>query len=223
MVINLNSEDKKIFEEIQYHLLNDTKPSVYINKIMEDGKLSSYPFSMISDLKKVLQNPKYHPEGDTFNHVMMVIDEGVKYKAYSEDERVYMWSLLLHDIGKTPTTKLRKGRWTSYDHDKVGSNMAKEFLKKFDENEEFIEKVSALVKYHMNPLFIVKRLPFGDTDGLLKDTSLKEVALVSLSDRLGRGGMDKEKIIETKKSIKEFIHRVSVEKKIDEPQLSKIL
>ena len=223
MVIKLNSEDKKIFEEIQYHLLNDSKPSEYINKMLEEGKINLYPFSMISDLKRVLQNPKYHPEGNTFNHVMMVVDQGVNYKHYSEDERVYMWSLLLHDIGKTPTTKLRKGRWTSYDHDRVGSDMAKEFLRNFNESEEFVQKVSALVKYHMNPLFIVKKLPFSDIEGLLKDTSLKEVALVSLSDRLGRGGLDKEKIAETKKSIKEFIHIVSANNNIDEPQLSKML
>ena len=53
-----------------------------------------------------------------------------------------MWALLLHDIGKKPTTKVRKGRLTSYDHDIVGADMTKEFLTYFNEEENFITEVT---------------------------------------------------------------------------------
>ncbi len=38
-----------------------------------------------------------------------------------------MWGALLHDLGKAPTTKIRKGKITSYDHDKVGAELVRNF------------------------------------------------------------------------------------------------
>ncbi|MEW8956173.1 HD domain-containing protein [Clostridium sp.] len=217
----MNEEHKKLFNEIEEHLLKDEKPSEYFNRLSDNGKLNEYPFSMIGDLKKIPQNLKYHPEGSVFNHLMMVLDEGAKNKEFSGDKRVLMWALLLHDIGKTPTTKLRKGRWTSYDHDKVGGEMAEEFLRYFNEDENFVKEVSALVTYHMNPLFIVKNLPFSDIDGLVENTSLYELGLLSLSDRMGRGGMNSDKRRETFDSIDEFLTKVSKKKEIEKPELPK--
>ena len=217
----MNKDSRKLFNEIEEHLLKDEKPSNYFRRISEEGYLKDYPFSMIEDLKNIEQNLKYHPEGNVFNHLMMVLDEGAKNREFSEDKRVLMWALLLHDIGKTPTTKLRKGRWTSYEHDKVGGRMAEEFLNYFNEDENFIKEVAALVTYHMNPLFIVKNLPFSDIDGIVENTSLYELGLLSLSDRMGRGGMDSEKRRETFNSIEEFLTKVSSKKGIEKPELPK--
>jgi putative nucleotidyltransferase with HDIG domain len=49
---------------------------------------------------------------------LLVVDEAAKRKAYSTDQRVFMWAALLHDIGKPASTRLRKGRITAYNHDK---------------------------------------------------------------------------------------------------------
>ncbi|NFR87684.1 HDIG domain-containing metalloprotein [Clostridium sp. ZS2] len=205
-------EEKKIFLEIEKHLLNDEKPSLFLNEALHKGSFDKYPLSMIKDLKEVPQNPKYHPEGNVFIHTMMVVDEGAKRREISNDKRIFMWTLLLHDIGKKPTTKMRKGRLISYDHDKVGAEMAEEFLNYFNENKDFVDYVRKLIKWHMQSLFVVKNTRFQDIEGILRDISVDDIALVSLCDRLGRGGLDDSLIEQTKNDI-EFFKKVLNSKK----------
>lgn len=194
----------ELFKEIEMHLLQDEKPSIYLNKILNEGKLDEYPLNFIKGLKDIEQNLKHHPEGHVWNHLMLVIDEGANNRDKSGDKRVFMWGLLLHDIGKLKTTKLRKGRWTSYDHDKVGADMAREFLEFFNQDYEFIDKVSSVVRWHMQSLFVNNKLPFGDIKSMLKEIDVEEIALISLSDRMGRGEMDQLKRGETKEAIENF-------------------
>ena len=201
--------DKEIFLTIEEHLLNDDKPSTYLKEALKNQILDKYPFSMIKDLNDVDQNPKFHPEGNVFVHTMMVIDEGAKNREKSKDKRVFMWALLLHDIGKKPTTKLRKGRLTSYDHDGVGANMAREFLAHFNEGETFISKVRGLVRWHMQSLFVTKDMKFQNIGGMLEDVDINEIVLVSLSDRLGRGGLDHQEIDDTLVQVNRFKEKIS--------------
>lgn len=201
--------DKDIFLEIEKHLLNDDKPSNYIEEALKKHLLDNYPFSMIKELQEVKQNPKYHPEGNVFIHTMMVIDEGVKSREKSKNKRAFMWALLLHDIGKKPTTKLRKGRLTSYDHDSVGADMVVKFFTYFNEEEEFINEVRCLVRWHMQSLFVTKDMKFQSIGDMVKDVDVDEIVLVSLSDRLGRGGLDDKEVKETKNQMNMFKDTIS--------------
>lgn len=200
--------DKELFLEIEQHLLNDHKPSIYLEETLEAYKLNNYPFSMIKELEEVDQNPKFHPEGNVFIHTMMVIDEGAKVRESSLNKRAFMWALLLHDIGKKPTTKIRKGKLTSYNHDIVGADMVRKFLTYFDEEENFIEEVTALVRWHMQSLFVTKNLKYQNVDGMLEEVNINDIVLVSLSDRLGRGNLKYNEIRETKEQINIFKNKL---------------
>lgn len=204
----MNNKDYETFLEIENHLLNDEKPSLFLTKMKDKKLFDSYPFSMIGDLAEVQQNPKYHPEGNVFIHTMMVVDEGARNRDKSHDKRAFMWALLLHDIGKKPTTRMRKGRLTSYDHDKVGKNMAVKFLEYFDLDKDFVDKVTGLVKWHMQSLFVTKGSRFQNIDDMLKDVDTDEIVLVALSDRLGRGGLDKMGRKETINDIDKFKEKI---------------
>ena len=197
------------FLEIEKVLLEEEKPSIFIEKLLKTDRLNKYPFSMISDLNKIPQNPKYHPEGNVFNHVMMVIDEGVEHRDKVTNKRAFMWGLLLHDIGKTPTTKMRKGRLTSYNHDKVGAAMAREFMEYFNEDEEFVSLVSSLVRWHMQSLYVNKNLPFKEIDKMVSELNINDIVLFSLADRLGRGGIDTDKRKEVFNDIEKFREIIS--------------
>ena len=201
--------DKEIFLDIEKHLLNDDKPSIYLDELLKEGALDKYPFSMIKDLQDVGQNPKFHPEGNVFIHTMMVVDEGAKNREKSNNKRAFMWALLLHDIGKKPTTKVRKGRLTSYDHDIVGADMTSEFLTYFNEEESFVVEVTALVRWHMQSLFVTKNLKFQNISNMLEEVNINEIALISLSDRLGRGNLDYEEIKDTKIEVNRFKEKIS--------------
>ena len=138
---------------------------------------------------------------------MLVVDNAAKVKDLSENPRAFMWGALLHDLGKAPTTKIRKGKITSYDHDTVGAELCRNFLETFTEDEAFIKQVTALVRWHMQTLFVMKDLPFGDVKSMSLEISIKEIALLSQCDRLGRGKISQSKIKEEKENIKSFIRK----------------
>lgn len=199
---------KRIFDEFEKVLLSMEKPSIYFNELIDNDEFpKKYPFNMISDLKNVPQSKEHHPEGTVWNHTMLVIDKAAVLKEKSKNIRAFMWSALLHDIGKKPTTVLRKGRYTAYEHDIVGGKMAEEFLKSFINDEKFINIVKNLIRYHMHILFIVKDMPFKDEKGMINNVDLDELALLGLSDRLGRGFISEEAIEKEYKNVKIFLEK----------------
>ncbi|SHG95869.1 HDIG domain-containing metalloprotein [Tepidibacter thalassicus] len=199
---------RDIFKEFEIHLMNDEKPSEYFNKMAKSGLFNEkYPLTLLGDLIKTPQSPKYHPEGTVWNHTMLVIDNAAKKKHLSEDPRSFMWAALLHDLGKPSTTKIKKGKITSYDHDKIGAKLARDFLREFTNDEKLIHRVSILVRWHMQVLFVVKDLSFADIENMASQISIDEIALLSTCDRFGRGGMTKEKFEEEEKNIQIFIKK----------------
>lgn len=181
-----------LFREIDRHLLGDDKPSDYLSQLDADGLLNDAPLDMLSNLKKAEQSPKYHPEGNAWNHTLLVVDEAARHKTESLDPRAFLWAALLHDIGKPETTRYRKGKITSYDHEKVGAGMAGDFLRCFTDDTALIDQVVALIRYHMQILHVVKSLPFAEVKAMKAQTDVKEVALLGLCDRMGRTGADRE-------------------------------
>lgn len=182
---------KDIFAQFDMHLLEDEQPSIYFNDISKTTLFEQYPLQMLNKLKQTMQSPKHHPEGNVWNHTMLVLDEAAKVKSQSSNKRVFMWAALLHDIGKPDTTRERKGKITSYDHDKVGAELARKFLIEFLDDKVFIDKVVELIRWHMQILFVVNTLPFADVKTMKKKTDIREVALLGLCDRLGRLGANR--------------------------------
>lgn len=193
---------RELYNNITHCLLYDEKPSIYINKLSDDKELDLYPFYMLEKLKTTEQSPIHHPEGTVWNHTMFVIDYASQEKNKSKNKEVFMWAALLHDIGKPKATKVRKGKITSYDHDKIGSNLASEFLSQLTNDSEFIKQVSYLVKYHMQVLFVLKELPFVDIKSIKLEGDLNELALLGFCDRMGRLKTDRQK---EEENIKRFI------------------
>jgi tRNA nucleotidyltransferase (CCA-adding enzyme) len=198
----------EIFEEFEKHIMEDKKPSNYFNKTAhENWFINTFPLSLLADLLVTAQSSQHHPEGSVWNHTMMVLDNAAERRAESKNPRAFMWAALLHDLGKAPTTKERKGKITSYDHDKVGEILTIDFLKCFTSDAEFIQVVSKLVRWHMQILFVNKGLPFADIKNMKEETSINEIALLGLCDRLGRGGLTEEKAEEEMKNIQIFVKK----------------
>lgn len=186
------NEQQKYYFAMEAHLLKDEKPSAYFRSMDDTSVLSEFPFTLLKKLKNTPQSPTYHPEGSVWNHTMLVIDEAAEKKGESSDKRAFMWAALLHDIGKPDTTRNRKGKITSYDHDKLGAELTVRFLEQFESGDIFIQKVSSLVRWHMQILYVVKSLPYADIDSMRKQVSIRDVALLGLCDRLGRVGADRK-------------------------------
>lgn len=191
-----------LFSEMDAHLLQDGRPSDYLGSLNDSLLFRQYPFDMLSKLRAVPQSPQHHPEGNVWNHTLLVVDEAAKVKDQSKNPKAFLWAALLHDIGKTTTTKIRKGRITAYDHDTVGASLAREFLAQFSQDSAWIEEVCWLIRYHMQILYVVKGLRFADIDGMKRHTDIHEVALLGLCDRMGRG---KNNQAEEEENIKRFL------------------
>jgi len=178
------------FLKIDDHLLHDNCPSEYLEQISAEPWFCEYPFSLLLKLKDTPQSKRYHPEGSVWAHTMMVVDEAAKRKRESKSQRTLMWAALLHDIGKPGTTRIRKEKITSYNHDFEGEQLTEDFLSCFTGDVSWIKSVAKLVKYHMHILYITEKLPFGDAGKMKQETDVNEVALLGLCDRIGRGESD---------------------------------
>jgi uncharacterized domain HDIG len=196
------------FFAIQDHLLNDEAPSRFLNPLPEEPGFREYPFSMLARLRETEQSPRYHPEGNVWNHTMLVVDEAAREKARSKNPAAFLWAALLHDIGKPDTTRVRRGRVTSYGHDKAGARLAERFLSEFTDDRELIRSVAALVRWHMQALLLTGGLPFGDVAAMKRQTDPNEVALLGLCDRLGRVGADRGK---EEANIRKFLQKCGME------------
>lgn len=163
-------------------------PSKTLKTFMEQGKFNVYPFQMLHRQQFTEQSQIHHPEGNVWNHTLLVVDQAAQRKSESTDAKVFMWAALLHDIGKPAATAIRNGKITAYNHDKIGAELAKEFLSALTEDTDFITRVSWLVLYHMQLLYVLKELPFQDIEGMKKHVNIHDVALLGLCDRLGRKG-----------------------------------
>lgn len=197
---------KDYYKEFEQHLLEDEQPSIFFKTLIKEQKFpKEQPFNLLLKLKTIQQSKKYHPEGSVFNHTMLVIDYASKIKKYSNDKQVFMWSSLLHDIGKITTTRVRKGRITAYDHDKEGEVLVGKFLTFLTDDFKMIKNVKCMVRWHMQPLFAAKNLPYLKLNDMINDVDFLEIALFSICDRLGRGNLEQKIIQEQKTHVLKFI------------------
>lgn len=127
-----------------------TAPSSGIWFLRETGWLQFYP--VLNDIWGVKQNPSYHPEGTVWDHTLDVIDRMIPLtNNLSESDRaILILAALLHDVGKSSTTAVGEdGQIHSYDHAKVGKELAVNFLTSIGAPSLYLETIPNLVAEHM--------------------------------------------------------------------------
>lgn len=90
----------------------------------------------------VEQPPEYHPEGDVWTHVLLMLRQMGKAPA------TLAWGVLLHDVGKPPTFRVAE-RIRFDGHVEVGEQMARAILHRLKFSNEASERICALVAQHM--------------------------------------------------------------------------
>ena len=141
-------------------------------------------------LKKCEQNPRWHSEGNVWNHTVKVCEAMVAklrfyrytYKKHPQEAKLLMTAALFHDIGKGVTTTFKKGNWHAYGHEVEGEKITRRLL--WDEGFEFREQVCSLVRHHMDPLVIMdspKNL-LEKIVGLSQSVNIKNLCLLKHCD-----------------------------------------
>ena len=109
---------ERIFVEFR-KALSSNKPSNFFNTLRKANVLDVH-FKEINDLIGSLQPIKYHPEGDSYNHTMIAVDNS----AYLTDDPMVRYSSLVHDLGKGLTPKEMYPH--HHGHDKIGAEPVRE-------------------------------------------------------------------------------------------------
>lgn len=96
---------ERVYNELRKALLTD-KPSIFFD-ILKDANVLDIHFKEIYDLIGAEQPIEYHPEGDSYNHTMIVLDKVAdKTKSLSDKRKLELrFSALVHDLGKGTTPK----------------------------------------------------------------------------------------------------------------------
>lgn len=96
---------ERVYNELSRTLLTN-KPSRFFD-VLKDANVLDIHFKEIYNLIGAEQPIKYHPEGDAYNHTMIVLDRVADKTKYLNDERKLelRFSALVHDLGKGTTPK----------------------------------------------------------------------------------------------------------------------
>jgi len=96
---------ERVFTELSKALETD-KPSIFF-EVLRKADVLDIHFKQIKDLIGAEQPPKYHPEGDAYNHTMLVLDMSADLTKNFEHNRKLeiRFSALVHDLGKGITPK----------------------------------------------------------------------------------------------------------------------
>ena len=104
---------ERVFEELSKALLKADSPSVFFRELRRMDHLKEF-FPEIEACAGVEQNPCFHPEGDVFEHTMLVADCAAALRNRAEWPLGFMLSALLHDLGKCLATEVQDdGRITA--------------------------------------------------------------------------------------------------------------
>ncbi|WP_176461789.1 CCA tRNA nucleotidyltransferase [Anaeromicrobium sediminis] len=188
---------ERIYEEFKKFLLFSDTPSISLKYMKEMNMLKYFP-----ELKALVNCPQdkiHHPEGDVFNHTLLVLDKAASLKEGSSDPLTYMLGALCHDFGKPSTTEMVNGRIISHNHDREGVIPASTFLPRLTNEKKIIEKVCLLIKNHMKPFqFYQARDTISDkafrklSKELFPSGGINELLLLARADHTCRSTPDKE-------------------------------
>jgi putative nucleotidyltransferase with HDIG domain len=90
----------------------------------------------------IQQPPEFHPEGDVWTHVLLMLDE------LRNPTPTLALGVLLHDVGKPPTFRVAE-RIRFDGHAEVGAEMTRRILCNLRLSSEDVDHVTALVANHM--------------------------------------------------------------------------
>ncbi len=178
---------ERVMEELRKALLSAEKPSRFFTVLRECGQLEVW-FKELHALIGVEQNPKYHAEGDVWNHTMMVLDAAASLREQAQEPLSFMLSALFHDLGKAVSTKMIRGALRSYGHEKEGLPLAAAALKRLTNERALIRYVLNMVELHMRPHALAAQSASLKATNRLFDSSLcpEDLLLLAKADDLGR-------------------------------------
>lgn len=186
----LNSlSSERVFTELRKALATE-KPSIFF-EILRKANVLDVHFKEIQNLIGVEQPPKYHPEGDAYNHTMLVLDMASDLtKDYEEERKLEIrFSALVHDLGKGVTPKEQYPH--HYGHEDAGVDLVGKFGNNIKAPNNWIKCGKTACREHMRGGIFYKMKPSTKVDFIERvDKSLlglDGLQIVVISDKISGG------------------------------------
>jgi poly(A) polymerase len=120
-----------------------TKPELGLDLLDKSGLLREV-LPSIAILHGVEQPPQFHPEGDVYEHVRLMLSK------IEKPDLELVLGVLFHDVGKKLTAKVdENGRIRFNEHESVGAGMTEQIMTDLRYDNKTIQTVRELVQHHM--------------------------------------------------------------------------
>ncbi|RTZ64911.1 MAG: CCA tRNA nucleotidyltransferase [Verrucomicrobia bacterium] len=139
------------------------------------------------------QPPEYHPEGDVFTHIRLMLSH-----LPADAGTTLIWSVLMHDIAKPATLSRDGGRIRFLGHEKVGATMALEIMNRLRFPKAESAAVKTSVRHHMQLKDAQQMRPATLRKLFLRPTFPVELALHRLDSLASSGKLDNFEFLEAK-------------------------
>ena len=115
--------------------------------LAETGILSEI-MPEVDVLRGVEQPPRFHPEGDVWEHTLRMLDLLPSGEGVENDMRL-AWGIVMHDIGKARTRSEDESGIHFYGHVREGEKLADALMRRLKFSRAETETILALVHCHM--------------------------------------------------------------------------
>jgi len=133
------------------------RASFGVRKLCQTG-LMYYVAPEFMDLRYIPQG-KNHTK-DAYEHSLLVLHKGSKVDAGNRN-LIFRLACIFHDIGK-PETKIEDDDGVHfYGHHNVGARKTRKILRRLRYNNEIVNSVCHLIKYHMTPIVLQREIRNG--------------------------------------------------------------
>jgi tRNA nucleotidyltransferase (CCA-adding enzyme) len=179
---------ERVWRETARALL-EPRPDVFFEILRSCGALAVL-MPELAALAGVPQPPQWHPEVDTFVHVMLAI----RYAAQRQAPLTVRYAVLLHDLGKALTPK---DHWPSHHgHEELGKAPIEKLSQRLRAPNDCRELALLTARQHtlvhraleLRPATLMKL--FAETDALRRPERFAELLLACECDARGRTGLE---------------------------------
>lgn len=179
---------ERVWKELSRALM-EPNARLFFDTLLECDALHVL-FPEVYRLKTALEARRWHPEGDAYEHTMLVLTQAVKF-GFGLEARL---ACLVHDFGKglTPRDQLPK----HYGHEMTGVPVARDFCNRLTVPSKMRDRVMKTTRYHMhmhkldtlNPKTWVHM--FEDMDAFRDPDVVGLLEQVGMCDERGRLGSE---------------------------------
>lgn len=182
---------ERIDEEFNRLFLSSRRPSIGLRWLEEAGRLAEV-LPEAAALVGLEQDPKWHPEGDAWQHTLQVVDAAAGLRIIDkEQDLMLLWAALCHDLGKAQTTNNEDGRIRSKGHTDIAGELTERLVSRYESIARVRKGAAKLAEHHLKPhdFHVNKASPKAFKRlalALAPETNLERLAALALADYRGR-------------------------------------